>query len=101
GRTDKYGDISIMASPSGIVTRDHNDIKNCDAMVACFLGYDKVSIGSMVEFGLAHAYRKPIVCVMEPKNIHQHSFVLEIAGYVTDDLAEAAHIITTLVTPSL
>ena len=34
-----------LATPSGICTRDRNDVRNCDAMVACFLGAtDRVSI---------------------------------------------------------
>lgn len=60
-----YESLHGFGTPQGILTRDHNDVRTCDAMIACFLGATKVSIGTCVEFGFAHSYRKPLIMVME------------------------------------
>ena len=123
GDPDMYSDNALCASP-GIIARDRNDIKNCDVMVACFLGaMDHPSIGTAVEFGWADAYRKPVVMVIEndpsvpytdkdgithsminpieTRNIHLHAFLTEIAGYRTNNLEEAAQIVKCLLTPGV
>ena len=105
-------------SPRAILTRDHNDIRNCDVFVANFLGAKTVSIGTCVEFGFAFAYMKPVVVVMEksgfeegfsydPKklykkpNVHSHPFINAIAGYRVETLEEAAKIVTSILTPGV
>ncbi len=109
GDPNMYPEHSL-ATPSGIVTRDRNDVRNCDAVVACFLGaMDRVSIGTCLEFGWADAFRKPIVMVIEDGpavaggdvNIHLHAFLTEIAGYRVPTLEEAAHLVTHLLTPGV
>lgn len=55
-----------LARPLGILTRDFNDVTKRDAMVACFLGATRVSIGTVWEIGVAFSHRKPVVVVMEP-----------------------------------
>ena len=124
GDPDMYPSNALCA-PSGIISRDHNDVKNCDVMVACFLGMSerKSSIGTCVEFGWADAYRKPVVMVVEDdpnlptvdkdgisslvvnhgkeRNIHLHTFLTEIAGFRTNNLEEAAQIVHCLLTPGV
>lgn len=92
-----------LARPSGILTRDRNDVSGCDVMVACFLqARDQCSLGTAVEFGWADAYRKPVVMVIEDEgNIHLHAFLTEIAGYRTNNLEEAAQIVRCLLTPGV
>lgn len=91
----------LLAMPKGIVTRDRNDIRTCDAVVAFFLGAKNISIGTCIEFGWADAYRKPVVLIMEPGNVHDHAMITEIAGYITPSITEAAHVITHLLTPGV
>ena len=102
-------------SPRAILTRDHNDIRNCDVFVANFLGAKTVSIGTCVEFGFAFAYMKPVVVIMEEdsevtfewqqpinnNNIHSHPFINAIAGYRVETLKEAAKIVTSILTPGV
>ena len=110
-------------SPRAILTRDHNDIRNCDVFVANFLGAKTVSIGTCVEFGFAFAYMKPVVVIMEKGydemishfvhekspikipngkiNIHSHPFINAIAGYRVETLEEAAKIVTSILTPGV
>lgn len=64
--TADYESLHGFGTPQGILTRDHNDVHNCDVMVANFTGAKKVSIGTCVEFGFAHSYRKPAIIIMEP-----------------------------------
>ena len=125
GDPDMYPSNALCA-PSGIIARDHNDVRTCDVVVACFLGAkDKASIGTAVEFGWADAYRKPLIMVVEDdpnlpitdadgittsltgaglvkeRNIHLHAFLTEIAGYRTNNLEEAAQIVKCLLTPGV
>ncbi len=91
-----------LASPRGILTRDFNDVTNRDAMIACFLGAQRVSIGTVWEIGVAFSHHKPVVVVMEPKgNVHDHVFVTHTAGYVVPTIEEAAVILGSLLTPGL
>lgn len=106
----------LLSRPKGIVCRDHNDLHKADAMVACFLGAERVSIGTCIEFGWAHAYDIPVVMVIENEgnihvhengqdrrvdNPHWHAMLTEIAGYVTPSLDEAAKIVEYLLTPGI
>lgn len=95
------GHGNALARPSGILTRDFNDVRSRDAVVACFLGAKRVSIGTVWEIGVAYSHKKPLVVVMEPGNLHDHLFITETAGYVVPTLAEAAHIVASLLSPGL
>jgi len=124
-RGDPYMYLNdALYAPSGVITRDRNDVRTCDVVVACFLGaIDRPSIGTAVEFGWADAYRKPLVMVVEDdpnrptvdkdgistlvvnhgkkRNIHLHAFLTEIAGFRTNNLEEAAQIVRCLLTPGV
>lgn len=108
GDPNMYDDV--IATASGILTRDFNDVKQCDAMIANFLGAEKVSIGTCCEFGFAYALRKPVILVMENDihqgsshwhNVHDHAFIDEIAGYRVDNLEDAAFIARSLLLPGV
>ena len=121
GATADYESLHGFGTPQGILTRDHNDVRNCDVMVASFLGATRVSIGTCVEFGFAHAYRKPVIMIMESerkgeqalsaeglrgdykfaKNPHDHVFLRACAGYVVPTLKHAAEIAYSLSTPGM
>lgn len=92
-----YAD-KAMATSKGILGRDHFDVQNCDVVVANFLGAERVSIGTCVEFGWASAYRKPVVMIVDDNNLHNHAFLHEIATYVVKTPEEAAFLTKTLLT---
>ena len=94
-----YNAYSGIASSSGVVTRDHHDVRSCDVMLVNFLGAKRISIGTCIEFGWAHAYRKPIICIMENDNVHQHIILSEIAGYIVPTLAQGLDITRLILTP--
>jgi len=59
--TDNYPENALLSS-AGITTRDFNDVRTCDAMVACFLeSGGRLSGGTFMEYGFAHALQKPII----------------------------------------
>ncbi len=79
----------VMSTPKGLTTRDRFDVTSCDIMLANFLGAQKVSIGTIIEYGWADAARKPIITVMEKQgNIHEHSMLREVTGYRVESLEE-------------
>lgn len=92
-----------MATSSGITTRDFNDVKTCDVMVACFLeSGGRLSGGTFMEYGFAWALQKPII-VIGPKddpNI-QHTMAQRVAGYRVDTLEEASVLLLHLLTPGI
>lgn len=92
-----------MATDAGITTRDYNDVKNCDAMVACFLESNgKPSLGTAMEYGFAHAHQKPVIAIgpLDDPNI-RHLMLQRVAGYRVDTLEEAANIVCHLLTPGI
>ena len=92
-----------MATAAGITTRDFNDVKTCDAMIACFLeSGGRLSGGTFMEYGFAHALQKPIVAIgsLDDPNI-RHLMAERVMGYRVDTLEEAAVIVTHLLTPGI
>ena len=83
-----------LSTGKGIVTRDRNDVKNCDIVLMNLQGAERVSIGTMVEVGWADAWRKPIVIVQdEGPGFYDHEFIKEIAGYIVYSLDDALEIV--------
>lgn len=96
-----FGEDVIMSN-KGILTRDFNDVKMCDAMIVNVLGAKVVSIGTCVEVGWADAMRKPIVVVIEKEgNPHDHIFITQTAGYRMESLEDAARVLRFLLTPGV
>lgn len=93
-----YEWVSPLASQKGIVTRDRNDVMTCDAVLMNLAEASRVSIGSMVEYGWADAYRKPLVLIenLSPDNPHDHLFVKELSGYIVQELEDAVMILASL-----
>lgn len=92
-----------MTSASGITTRDRNDVRTSDAMIACFLeSGGKLSGGTFIEYGWADAYRVPIIGIGDETdpNLH-HLMAQSLIGYRVDTLEEGAMVVGRLLTPGL
>ena len=92
-----------MATDAGITTRDYNDVKNCDAMIACFLeSGGRPSLGTAMEYGFAFSHQIPVIAIgaEDDPNI-QHLMLKRVAGYQVESLEEAATIVAHLLTPGL
>lgn len=90
-----------LSSQKGIVCRDRMDVMRCDMILINFSGANKVSIGSVMEIAWADAWRKPIVIVMEKDNVHSHTMIREISGFIVSTLDEAIKIIIAVLSPML
>jgi nucleoside 2-deoxyribosyltransferase len=99
---DGYPD-NAMTTPKGINSRDFNDVKTCDAMVACFLESEgRLSGGTMMEYGFAHALQKPVIAIGPEDEINVSRIMAQdIQGWRVDTLEEAANIVSLLLTPGL
>lgn len=95
-----YEDI-VLSSSRGIITRDYNDCKRSDIVIANFLGAQKVSIGTVMEIAWAKAFQIPAIVVMEKEgNPHDHPMINESTGFRVDSLREAVDIATVLLMPA-
>lgn len=93
--SDNYSEMPL-ASIKGINTRDYNDVRTCDALLVNFLDSQNVSIGTVMEIAWARAFNKPVVCVMEADNIHNHSMLNYACGYIINTLEEGIKIIESI-----
>lgn len=95
---------------AGIVARDMNDVRNCYCMVAHFLGATEISRGTMVEYGWASAFGKPIITIIEEDgkvlsegfgyermNPHWYCMVRQLSGYIVHDIQTAVDVAAHLV----
>jgi nucleoside 2-deoxyribosyltransferase len=83
----QYPPSHPMVADKAVLKRDRNDVLTCDAVLACFIGAPRVSIGSMIEFGWADAWNKPVVAVLDPR--HDHLFTRQIAAVECTSLDQA------------
>ena len=97
---DQYEEHSL-SSQKGIVTRDRFDVMRCHMILVNLLGSSRVSIGSVIEIAWADAWRKPIVVAMEEGNVHSHSMLREVVGFMERDLDEAIRVAITFLLPTL
>lgn len=89
----------VMFADSAIVTRDRFDVMRCDMLFGNLLQGKQLgasSPGSMIEFGWADAYRKPIVTVMEKDDPHDKGMVRGVSGWIVDDLDKGLAIVRTV-----
>lgn len=86
---------SVMSCAKGITTRDRFDVQRSDVIFSNFLGCDRASYGSMIEFGWADAYRTPILCCIEAdgSNLHEHGMVQDLIGWRCGSLEEGIDVI--------
>jgi nucleoside 2-deoxyribosyltransferase len=75
----------------GIMTRDFNDVRRCDALLVNLLGLEKPSLGTVMELGWAFALQKPAVVAIEARgNPHDnHPMLHEAMGFRVETLEEA------------
>jgi len=51
----------------------------------------------MIEAGWADAWRKPIVLVIEDKNVHEHGMLLTMCGFIVSTLQDGLNVVRDLV----
>lgn len=78
-----------LASKKGILAQNKFDVMRSSAILANFLGADRLSLGSVIELALAFQAWKRIVVVMEKENPHDHPYVRSCADVVVETMDEA------------
>jgi len=102
GSSERDYPKDAMATAAGITTRDYNDVKTCDAMVACFLESSGISAGTFMEFGFAWALQKPIIVIGPENDVNvRHVMAERVAGYRVDTIEEGVFLVGHLLTPGL
>ena len=87
-------DDSIMECDAGITSRARFDVMTCSVFLANLLGANAVSRGTMIEYGWADAFRKPIITVIEKNgNLHDRPLIREITGFRVDSLEEGLEVV--------
>jgi nucleoside 2-deoxyribosyltransferase len=86
---------SVMSTAKAINTRDRWDVQRSDIIFCNLLHMDRVSIGSMIEFGWADAFRIPILCCIERNggNLHEHGMVQDLIGWRCGSLEEGIEVV--------
>ena len=83
------GPAHPLTTDAGITARDFNDVSRSDAIFFNLLGAKEISIGTSVEFGWAHALRKPTIVAMEAReNPHDHPMIRRLIDFRAYSLEE-------------
>ena len=88
---------SPISTNGAIFKRDRWMVDQSDVIYANFLGAKHVSVGSMFELAWGYDTKKQVIVVMEDDNVHQHTFVLEAATIVFNNVSEALEYLERLV----
>ena len=94
GRIILDSDNTFLECDRGVTIRARLDVKHCSLMLANLLGADKISKGTMIEYGWADAFGKPIITVIEREgNVHDHPLVRELTGFRVESLKEGLEVV--------
>lgn len=87
----QYEKMGAFFTSRGIMARDFNDVKRCDALLVNLLGLDKPSLGTVMELAWAYALQKPAVVAIEKTgNPHDnHPMIHEAIAFRVKTLDEA------------
>lgn len=89
--------VHMLTTDSAITIRDKWDVKQSDAVLFNLLKAPKVSIGTVVEYGWASAFDKPIVTIMEDEgNLHEHAMIRRLSAYRVKTLEEGLEVVKAL-----
>lgn len=90
---NKYAALGAFFTSRGIMTRDFNDVKQCDALLVNLLGAQHPSLGTIMELAWAYAFQKPVVVAIEAiGNPHDgHPMIHEAMPFRVTTLEEAIH----------
>ena len=86
-----YAERGAFFTSRGIMTRDFNDVRRCDALLVNLLGLEKPSLGTIMELAWAYALQKPAVVAIEKTgNPHDlHPMLHEAMAFRVETLDEA------------
>lgn len=85
-----YEQNGVFFRSRGIMVRDYNDVKRCDALLVNLLGAQHPSLGTIMELAWAYALQKPAVVIIEARgNPHDnHPMIHEAMSFRVETLDE-------------
>lgn len=82
--------VGFLVSDEFIGTRDAWDTMRSDVVFVNLLGAPRVSIGTVLEIGMARARNIPVILVMEDTgNVHEHAMIRNYATMRFSDFEKA------------
>lgn len=91
----------VLSTERGLTTRDYNDVKRSELIVANLFGAKTVSIGTVMEIAWARAMQKPVILIMEKEgNLHDHPMIRDSVGYRVETLDEALWLTKVILLPA-
>jgi nucleoside 2-deoxyribosyltransferase len=102
--TSAYPFYSPMATSKAILTRDFNDCRTADLVIANLLPHDNgapPSLGTVMEIGFAYALQVPIlaICAYAGNPVANHAMVKSAVGFWAESLDEAADMACSILLP--
>jgi len=94
-KVDEKG--SPIITSHSITRRDHWMVRKADIILADLNNAKEKSIGSISEIATAYELGKHTIGIMEKKNVHQHTFMLEQFDIIFEKYEEAMDYLTKLI----
>lgn len=101
GTLEKEYPEHFFSQPRVLVEKDYLDIQRSDIMLVNLLDAKRVSIGSMVEIGMAYALGRKVIVVLDKGDMHDHPFVTETSALVLNNLDDAIMAINSLLSEGI
>ena len=94
-----------ISKPHGVMGRDSWDVRTASLVVANCSFIEKPSVGTIMEIGMAHAYRVPIILIQnvdgDDSHWSKHAMMVEAATYRVATVDEAVALAVLLFHPGL
>jgi nucleoside 2-deoxyribosyltransferase len=92
-----YAGLGSMFTSRGIISRDFNDVKRCDAILVNLLDTPQAPTGSTMEIAWAYAFQKPVVAaIADDHKLLLHPMFVEALPYRVLNLEEAIDTVAVL-----
>jgi len=94
----------LSSGVHGIGARDEYDVTHCDMVLAYLpreMNERRPSVGTMMELGVAHHARVPLVLVTDDEHLVQHPLVQAWTGWIVPDFESALEVIQFVLGPYL
>ena len=89
----------LYETNDSIMERDLYDVRQCDILVVNLLESTHVSMGTMIEMGVAWGLRKPIITIREPHNIHNSQMIPKMSAFEVKTLEDAFKVVAAMMVP--
>lgn len=99
GVLEQSYEMHALSGDRAIMARDFWDCTRVDVVVANLIPCKRVSIGTVMEIAWAFHARRPLICIMDPENIHDHPMIREAISFRARSVEEAANLALGILLP--